>query len=96
MKTLKEIRVIRILDAITDEVELIANNMCDLANAVEAKEIQPHKAIKMFRKLADRAALISKRYTSIFAKYGKEFRLCDKVQDEQGSRIERYVYFFGN
>lgn len=37
MKTLKEIRVIRILDAITDEVELIA----------KAKEVQPHKAIKM-------------------------------------------------
>lgn len=100
MKTLKEIRVIRILDAIADELEIIANNMRDLANAVDAKEIQPHRAIKMFRKLADRAALISKRDASILAKYGKEFGLCDfdnhKVQDELELRIERYVCFFTN
>lgn len=96
MKTLKEIRVLRILDAITGEVEFIANNLNLIAVAIESKEIQPHKAIKMFRKLADRADLISKRDAAIFARYGKEFKLCNKAQKEQEHRIELYRYFFEN
>ena len=94
MKTLKEIRVIAILDDINNEMERIAGIMKGLAEAATRMDIRPKQAMKVFKGLADRAIVLGERHDCLMSKYKKDFSLINGFFKQQELAISRCRYFF--
>ena len=94
MKTLKEIRVERIIEKLLQLMRVEACGMSQMVDAVKEGLVQPKRAIKSFKNRASRFICLSNRYDKLVKAYNFKDNESSRYYNSLHQDFDEMVVFF--